>query len=219
MVPSEQRVAKIKILVADDHDLFRRGVRAVLESQAGWEVVEATNGREAVERTKAFHPQIAVLDMQMPGLDGVEAARRIRKQVPRVEILLIGPDESEQTIARALSVGARAYLTKSTAARDLVDAISNLAKHKPFFDTRISEFLLDRYVKSAKASSAQTLTPREREVLQLLSEGKSNKEVANLTGTSPKTIETHRARIMRKLNIGSLAELIRYAIRNRLIEP
>jgi len=219
MVPSEQRVAKIKILVADDHDLFRRGVRAVLESQPGWEIVEVSNGREAVERAKAFHPQIAVLDMQMPGLDGVEAARRMRKLLPKLEILLIGPDESEQTIARALSVGARAYLTKSTASRDLIDAVSNLANHKPFFDTRISEFLLDRYVKSAKAPSAQTLTSREREVLQLLSEGKSNKEVANLTGTSPKTIETHRARIMRKLNIGSLAELIRYAIRNRLIEP
>jgi DNA-binding NarL/FixJ family response regulator len=219
MVPSEQRVAKIKILVADDHDLFRRGVRAVLESHSGWEVIEATNGREAVEKTKAFHPQIAVVDMQMPGLDGVEAARRMRRLLPKTEILLIGPDESEQTIARALSVGARAYLTKSSAARDLVDAVTNLVRHKPFFDARISDFLLDRYVKSANIPSAKALTPREREVLQLLSEGKSNKEVANLTGTSPKTIETHRARIMRKLNIGSLAELIRYAIRNRLIEP
>ena len=180
-MPSEQRVAKIRILVADDHDLFRRGVRAVLESQPGWEVAEANDGRETLERAKSFHPQIAILDMQMPGLDGVEAARRMRKILPKLEILLIGPDESEQSIARALSVGARAYLTKSTAARDLIDAVSNLANHKPFFDSRISEFLLDKYVKSARASSAQTLTAREREVLQLLSEGKSNKEIANLT--------------------------------------
>ena len=219
MVPDGQRVGKIKILVADDHDLFRRGVRAVLESQPAWEVLDVSNGRDAVNKAKSFHPQIAVLDMQMPGLDGVEAAGRIRKVLPKIEILLIGPDESEQAIARALSVGARAYLTKSTAARDLIDAVSHLAKHRPFFDTRISEFLLDKYVKSMKASAAQTLTSREREVLQLLSEGKSNKEIASVTGTSPKTIETHRARIMRKLKIGSLAELIRYAIRNRLIEP
>lgn len=219
MVPGGQRVGKIKILVADDHDLFRRGVRAVLESQPAWEVLDVSNGRDAVDKAKSFHPQIAVLDMQMPGLDGVEAAGRIRKVLPKIEILLIGPDESEQAIARALSVGARAYLTKSTAARDLIDAVSHLAKHRPFFDTRISEFLLDKYVKSMKASAAQTLTSREREVLQLLSEGKSNKEIASVTGTSPKTIETHRARIMRKLKIGSLAELIRYAIRNRLIEP
>ena len=219
MVPDGQRVGTIKILVADDHDLFRRGVRAVLESQPAWEVLDVSNGRDAVNKAKSFHPQIAVLDMQMPGLDGVEAAGRIRKVLPKIEILLIGPDESEQAIARALSVGARAYLTKSTAARDLIDAVSHLAKHRPFFDTRISEFLFEKYVKSMKASAAQTLTSREREVLQLLSEGKSNKEIASVTGTSPKTIETHRARIMRKLKIGSLAELIRYAIRNRLIEP
>lgn len=216
---SDERVAKIKILVADDHDLFRRGVRAVLESQPGWEVLEVLDGREAVEKAKTFHPHVAILDMQMPGLDGVEAAARIRKFLPKVEILLIGPDQSEQAIARALSIGARAYLMKSTAARDLIDAVAHLAKHKPFFDSRISEFLLDRYVKSAKTPSAHTLTSREREILQLLSEGKSNKEVATLTGTSPKTVETHRARIMRKLKLGSLAELIRYAIRNRLIEP
>lgn len=211
-------MAKLKILVADDHDLFRRGVRAVLESEPGWEVLEANNGRDAVERAKDFHPQIAILDMQMPGLDGVEAARRIRKLLPKVEILLVGTDESEQTIARALSAGARAYLTKSTAARDLIAAVSTLARHKPFIDTRVSEFLLDSFVNSARQSRPETLTSREREVLQLLSEGKSNKEIASVTGTSPKTIETHRARIMRKLKIGSLAELIRYAIRNRMID-
>ena len=211
-------MAKLKILVADDHDLFRRGVRAVLESEPGWEVLEASNGRDALERAKDFHPQIAILDMQMPGLDGVEAARRIRKVLPKVEILLVGTDESEQTIARALSAGARAYLTKSTAARDLVAAVSSLARHKPFIDTRVSEFLLDSFVNSARESRRETLTSREREVLQLLSEGKSNKEIAGVTGTSPKTIETHRARIMRKLKIGSLAELIRYAIRNRMID-
>lgn len=211
-------MAKLKILVADDHDLFRRGVRAVLESEPGWEVLEANNGRDAVERAKDFHPQIAILDMQMPGLDGVEAARRIRKLLPKVEILLVGTDESEQTIARALSAGARAYLTKSTAARDLIAAVSSLARHKPFIDTRVSEFLLDSFVNSARQSRPETLTSREREVLQLLSEGKSNKEIASVTGTSPKTIETHRARIMRKLKIGSLAELIRYAIRNRMID-
>jgi DNA-binding NarL/FixJ family response regulator len=209
----------MKILVADDHDVFRCGLRAVLERQSGWEVLEAANGREAVEKAKEFQPHIAVLDMQMPVLDGVEAADRIRKLLPKIELLLIGPDESEQAIARALSVGARAYLTKCTAGRDLIEAVANLAKHKPFFDTRISEFLLGRYLKTTKTCTAETLTPREREVLQLVSEGKSNKQVATLTGISPKTVETHRARIMRKLDIASFAELIRYAIRNRLIEP
>src|SRR5689334_5093056 len=135
---SDERVAKIRILVADDHDLFRRGVRAVLEGQSGWEVLEVVDGREAVEKAKTFHPHVAILDMQMPGLDGVEAAARIRKVVPKVEILLIGPDQSEQAIGRALSVGARAYLMKSMAARDLIDAVLHLAKHKPFLDSHIS---------------------------------------------------------------------------------
>lgn len=217
-------MAKVRILVADDHDLLRRGLRAVLEMQPGWEVTEVRSGKEAVEKAQTLHPQVAILDMNMPGLDGVEAARRIRKLSPKTEVLLLGIDESDDSIARALSVesgvvGARAYLTKSTAARDLLDAVSALIRHRPFLNGRTSEFLLDTFIRSAKTSSPQTLTPREREVLQLLTEGKSNKEIAGLTGTSPKTVETHRARIMRKLKARSLAELVRYAIRNKLIEP
>jgi RNA polymerase sigma factor (sigma-70 family) len=212
-------MATVRILVADGYDLLRRGLRAVLETQPGWEVAEVRSGTEAVEKARAFHPQVAVLDMQLPGLDGVEAARRIRKLSPKTEVLLLGIDESDQSIARALSVGARAYLTKSTAARDLLDAVSALIRHRPFLAARTSEFLLDTFIKNTKASSPQTLTPREREVLQLLTEGKSNKEIAGITGTSPKTVETHRARIMRKLKARSLAELVRYAIRNKLVEP
>ena len=217
-------MAKVRILVADDHDLLRRGVRAVLETQSGWEVAEVRSGSEAVEKARTLHPQVAILDMQMAGLDGVEAARRIRKLSPKTEVLLLGIDESDDSIARALSAGARAagaraYLTKSTAARDLLDAVSALIRHRPFLGGRTSEFLLDTFIRSKKASSSRTLTPREREVLQLVTEGKSNKEIAGLTGTSPKTVETHRARIMRKLEARSLAELVRYAIRNKLIEP
>ena len=212
-------MSKLKILVADDHDLFRRGIRAVLESQPGWEVIEVTCGREAVEKAKSLHPQIAILDLHMPGLDGVEAAFRIRKLQPRTEIVLIGTDESDETIRQALRAGAHAYLTKSVTARDLLDAISSLDKHRPFFDGRVSQFLLQQYLKHDKPSSEHTLTSREREVLQLLADGKSNKEVAVMTGTSPKTVETHRARIMRKLKVKSLAELVRFAIRARLIEP
>jgi DNA-binding NarL/FixJ family response regulator len=208
----------MRILVAGQDDLFRRGVRAVLESQLGWEAQEAENGRAAVEVSKKWNPDVAILDLNLSGFDAMETARRLQKLSRAPQVMVVGTDESHKTIMRALQMRARAYLTKSAAARDLLEAVTALAARKPFLNSRVSEFLLDHYVRNSTQPREHTLTPREREILHLLTQGKSNKEMASLTGTSPKTIETHRARIMRKLKVRSVAELTRFAIRNGLTE-
>jgi DNA-binding NarL/FixJ family response regulator len=207
-----------KILAADAQELFLRGLCAVLESQSGWEVTQAKNGREALELAESLQPDVVILDIRLPEVDGLEVTRRIRRLVPRAEIMLIGRSGSEQMVATALQAGARGYLARSTAARDVIDAVSALARHKPFLNPEISEFLLKEYLKTTTLHDKQTLTARERQVLQLLAQGKTNKEIAATTGTSPKTIETQRARLMRKVKVGSVAELVRYAIRNEIIE-
>ena len=214
-----------RIVLADDHEVVRQGLRVLLEAQTGWEVVgEAVNGREAVEKTRQLKPDIVVLDITMPELNGLEATRQILKAAPQTEVLVLTMHESEQVAREVLSAGARGYLLKSDAGRDLVSAVDALRNRRPFFTPRISQMVLEGYLHGPAVSEGgqpkrDLLTPREREIVQLLAEGKSNKEVASSLGISPKTIETHRANIMRKLNLHSVSDLVRFAVRNRMVEP
>jgi DNA-binding NarL/FixJ family response regulator len=208
----------IRILLADDHNVVRRGLRGTLEEYDGWNVCgEASNGREAVKLALELKPDIVVLDLTMPELNGIEATRQIKKSLPHTEILIFTMHETEEMILRAFEAGASGFLLKSDDELELVEAIKVISQHKRFFTTVASEALLDNLLSPSTRDSV--LTDREREVVQLLAEGKANKEVAAALGISVKTVETHRATIMRKLEIDSIADLVRYAIRNGLIDP
>ncbi len=215
----------VRILVADDHEVVRRGLRALLEAQPGWQVcAEAADGRETVEKAKELKPDVVILDISMPTLNGLEATRHIAKEVPQSRVLILTMHESEQVIREVLDAGARGYLLKSDAGRDLVAAVDALRRHRTFFTSRVAEMVLDGYLRKdsafAEARPARSrLTPRQREVVQLLAEGKSTKEVAMALGMSIKTAETHRTNIMRKLDLHSVTDLVRYAIRNNIIQP
>ena len=212
----------LRILIADDHAVVRRGVRAILESQPGWEVCgEVANGREAVEEVKRLKPDVVVLDVTMPELNGLEATRQILKDAPHTEVLILTMHSSEAVAGEALRAGARGVVLKSDADHELVLAVEALRAHKPYLTPQVAEFVLDRYVgqtQEANRVSANALTSREREVIQLVSEGKSNKEVASALGVSVKTVEAHRASVMHKLKLHSASELVRYAIRNKIVE-
>src|SRR5271156_4798385 len=216
----------LRILVADDHDLMRRGIKALLQSHAGWEVCgEAHTGREAVTKAEELKPDIVILDISMPDLNGVDAAKRIRKSSPDTEVLILSVHYSDQLIRDILEAGVRGYIVKSDSDRDLIIAIETLANHKPFLTPRATEVMLTNF-KEGRMRSSETpttvgnrLTTREREIVQLLAEGKSSKEVASSLCISVKTAETHRANIMRKLQLHTVTELVRYAVRNQIIEP
>jgi DNA-binding NarL/FixJ family response regulator len=220
----ENIMKPLRILIADDHDLMRRGVKTLLQSRAGWEVCgEAKTGREAVERTEDLNPDIVILDIGMPDLNGVEAARRIRKVSAGTEILILSMHYSDQLIREIVDAGVRGYIVKSDSDRDLLIAVETLAKHKPFFTPHATEVILGSFntggpVKEVPELVSDRLTSREREIVQLLAEGKSSKEVASSLGISVKTAETHRANVMRKLGLHSVSELVRYAVRNHIIE-
>jgi DNA-binding NarL/FixJ family response regulator len=215
----------LRILIADDHDLMRRGVKALLQSHAGWEIVgEAHTGREAVSKAEELKPDVVILDISMPDLNGVDAAKRIRKASPDTEVLILSVHYSDQLIRDILEAGVRGYIVKSDSDRDLVIAVEALANHKPFFTPRATEVMLTNFNEGkTKADLPETmrdrLTSREREIVQLLAEGKSSKEVASSLNISVKTAETHRANIMRKLQLHTVSELVRYAVRNQIIEP
>ncbi|HKS66362.1 MAG TPA: response regulator transcription factor [Candidatus Acidoferrales bacterium] len=215
----------VRILLADDHDLIRRGVKALLESHADWEVCgEASTGWEAVRKAAQLRPNIAIVDITMPELNGLEAARRIRKVSSRTEILIFSMHYSDQLIRDVLDAGVRGYVVKSDSARDLIGAVEALADHKPFFTPRATELILNNVGRrpgedgEPGESSADRPTAREREIIQLLSEGKTTKEAAVALGISVKTAETHRANVMRKLQVHSVTGLVLYAVRNRIIE-
>jgi DNA-binding NarL/FixJ family response regulator len=206
-------------LIADDHEVVRSGVRKIVETQADWQIVaEAADGKEAVVRALETKPDIAVLDYSLPLMNGVEATRQIRGRLPNTEVLIFTMHDAESLIRDLLAAGARGYLLKSDANRFLLAAVEALAAHKPFFTSKVSEALLDSFIK--KAGHVQSpLTSRERGVVQLIAEGYSNKQMANTLNISLKTVETHRAAVMRKLNMSSPASLVRYAIRNKIVEP
>ena len=212
----------LRILIADDHELFRRGVAAELTQVPGWVVAaEATNGRDAVALAASLKPDIVVLDVTMPELNGLEAARQIILADPGARILILTAHESEQLVREVLSAGAKGYVLKSDAGRTLVTALQALLEGGSFFTSNVARMVLDGYLRSEsrEAAPAQTLSAREREIVQLLAEGNSNKDIARVLDISVKTAETHRSNVMRKMGFASLAELVRYAIRNNIIDP
>jgi len=208
----------IRILIADDHEVVRSGLRKILEAQPNWEVVaEAGDGKDAIHKAAETRPDVAVLDYSLPLVNGIEATRQIRARLPKTEVLIFTMHDNETLIQELLKAGARGYLLKSDAKRHLIGAIESLASHKPFFTAKVSEALLDSYLARPNREGS-TLTNRERGVVQLIAEGHTNKQIANILNISLKTVETHRAAIMRKLNLSSSAALVRYAIRNRIVE-
>jgi DNA-binding NarL/FixJ family response regulator len=215
---------QVRILVADDYDVVRRGIKAILDTKETWTVVaEAASGREAVEKARRFKPDIVVLEIRMPELNGLDAMRQILKDSPRTQVLIFTTDESEDLAQEALASGAHGYLFKSDKERDLVAAVESLSQDKPFFTLRVSRMVLENYRKLYLAGKGNPthihLSLREREILQLVAEGMSTKEIAGILIVSGKTVETHRANIMRKLNLRSVTDLVRYAIRNHIITP
>jgi len=211
-----------RIFIADDHEVVRRGVRALLEAHPGWEVCgEAKDGREAVEKVKEVNPDLVLIDVGMPNLNGLDAARQIIAAQPAVRVLVLTMHESEQIVREVLEVGARGFLLKSDAARDLIAAVEALQRRTTFFTSSVAEIVLDGYLHRGpelERPLKDRLTPREREVVQLLAEGKTSKEVASVLNLSVKTAETHRTNVMRKLNLHSVADLVRYAVRNRIVQ-
>jgi DNA-binding NarL/FixJ family response regulator len=221
----------LRILIADDHEVARQGIRALLEGHAGWEVcAEAKDGREAVDLAISVNPDLILLDIGMPNLNGLEAARQILASSPEVPILILTMHDASQVVREVLRAGARGFLLKSDAGRDLVAAVEALQMHRTFFTTKVSQMVLNGFLeRDAPASreegnekkedaSAPILTGREREVIQLLAEGKTSKEVAVALHLSVKTAETHRTNLMRKLGLHSVADLTRYAVRNGIVQ-
>jgi DNA-binding NarL/FixJ family response regulator len=214
---------KLEILIADDHVFVRKGLRATLEAQEGWHVCgEADNGRKAVELTQKLSPDLVVMDISMPVLNGLDATGQILKNRSSTEVLILTMHESEPLIAGVMEAGARGIILKSDTSRLLVSAVEALSEHKPFFTGKVSEMMLSLLKPGETTEHSQDLssrlTPREREITQLIAESKTNKEIATLLGISVKTVDAHRTNIMRRLNVHSVQELVRYAIRNDIIE-
>jgi DNA-binding NarL/FixJ family response regulator len=211
-----------RILIADDHELIRRGLAAQVAQVPEWTVVaQAVDGREAVELAAKLKPDVIVMDLTMPRLDGLASARQILAADPSARILILSAHESEQLVREVLSAGVRGYVLKSDAGTVLISALQALLDDRPFYTSKVARMVVEGYLRSGPEGSAAEwhLTPREQEIVQLLAKGKTNKEVARALRISVKTAETHRSNIMRKTGCDSLAALVRYAIRNKLIEP
>lgn len=212
-------MAPLRIFLADDHEVVRNGIRSVLITQPGWEICgEASNGREAVEKVAAMKPDVVIIDIGMPELNGLEATRQIVKASETTKVLVLTVHESHQVVRDVLDAGARGYILKSDAGRDLIAAVQALQRNKTFFTSKVAELMLNSFLKGKPGIEKEILTAREREVVQLLAEGKSSKEVAVALGLSVKTAETHRSNIMRKLDLHSVSELVLYAVRNNIVQ-
>ena len=215
----------VRILLADDHEVVRRGLKVLLEERLGWEICgEATTGRDAVELASQMQPDIAIVDLMMPDLNGLETTRQIRRISERTQVLIFTMHHNETIVHEVLEAGARGYLLKSDAERDIVAAVETLLRSQPYFSAQISETVLEGYLRSGRQAIdgnavLPRLTPREREIIQLLAEGHRNKKIAQKLGISVKTVETHRTTVMRKIGVKSIVELVRYAVRNHLTEP
>jgi DNA-binding NarL/FixJ family response regulator len=216
---------KLRILIADDHEVVRRGLSALLQAQEGWEICgEASDGREAVEKAKLLKPDFVILDIGMPNLNGLAATRQLTQHDPNFKIIVLTITDSDHVIREALDAGARGFVLKSDAVRDLVSAIDALQRGQMFFTPRVNELVLAGFLEKGTISARgapprfPSLTPREREVIQLLAEGKSSKEVASVLNLSTKTAETHRSNIMRKLGFHSIRDLVLYAVKNNIIQ-
>jgi len=212
----------VSLLVADDHEIVRRGIRAVIKEQSEWQIVaEAKDGRDAVTKAAEFQPDVAILDITMPSLNGLDAAKQIAKLSPRTKILILTVHESDQLIRQALDAGASGYIFKTDASFDLIIAVKALLSAKAFFTPKVSQMVLNGYLgKGTTASGDEHLqiTGREREIVQLLAEGKHSKEVADVLHITVKTVESHRSNILRKLHFHSVTQLVRYAVRNHIVE-
>lgn len=216
-------MSPVRIVLADDHTILRNGLRAVLEREPDFAVVgEAANGREAIAVVGREQPQIVILDIAMPVLNGIEAAQRISTDYPKTAVVILSMHSDEAYILRALRAGARGYLLKDSAERDLIDAIRAVSSGKAFFSPAVSKVLADDYLRQVRQQgvedSYELLTARERELLQLIAELRSTKDIATLLGVSPHTVDTHRGNIMQKLNVHSIPELILYAVRKGVIK-
>ena len=213
----------LRIFIADDHLALQEGVRTIIEQQPGWKVCgTAITGREAVESARKLSPDIVVLDLVMPELNGLEVLRQIKRFLPQTEVLIFTAHFEEELIRQAFRAGARSFIMKTEPLSSLVEGIRSLAEHKPFFTNKVSEVLFSRLVDAPEhdgnSKSAHRLSMREREIVQLLAEGKSNKDVAAALGISVRTAEAHRASVLRKLGIDSIADLVRYAVRSGIIK-
>ena len=215
----------VRILVVDDHEVVRQGIRTLLEAQSGWKICgEAATGSEGIKQAKRLNPDVVVLDITMPESDGMEAIRQIRNAVPAAEVLILTIHEADELLREVLEAGARGYVAKSDAARDLVAAVDAMRLHKPFFSSTALKSLMASYVgendwSDKHRTSGSHLTRREREVARLLGGGKGNKEIATALSISVRTVETHRTSIMRKLRLHSIGDLVRYTIRKKMVQP
>lgn len=217
-----QKTSRLRLVLADDHNMMRSGLRLLLEREPDFSVVgEASDGREAIEVADAQSPDVVVMDVAMPNLNGIEAARRITASHSNTSVVILSMHSDESYVLRALNAGARGYLLKDSAESDLIAAVRAVSEGKAFFSPAISKLLVEDYVRQLRQrgveDSYELLTPRERELLQLLAEGKTTKEIASALNLSPHTVETHRANVLRKLNLNSLPELILYAVRKGVI--
>jgi DNA-binding NarL/FixJ family response regulator len=209
----------IRVLIADDHTLVRAGFRALLESQNVEVIAEAANGREAIELTKKYHPNIVLMDIGMPGLNGVEAAARISKELPFARVLILSMHANEEYVLQALRAGASGYLLKDSGKQELMLAVKSIMEGKTYLSPEVSKHVIDNYVQSVggKSDPLERLTPRQREILQLIAEGKTNKEIAHVLRIAVKTVDTHRTQLMERLDIHDVAGLVRFAIQMGLV--